>query len=64
MKHGFLRGVTDAGKPRAAKGGFPYPGHMSLGEQRERAERKAAKISASAARRRLATARSFGMGVE
>lgn len=26
----FTPGVTDQGPPRAAKGGFPYPGHGSL----------------------------------
>lgn len=30
----FIRGVTDAGKPRAAKGGLPYPGHSTLEDQR------------------------------
>lgn len=30
--HRFIPGVTDAGKPRAAKGGFPYPGHGTLAD--------------------------------
>lgn len=60
-KNHFIAGVTDAGKPRAAQGGFPYPGHLTLGEQRERAERKSAKISAAAERRRSAE---FGLVIE
>lgn len=29
----FIPGVTDAGPPRAAKGGFPYTGHATLAAQ-------------------------------
>lgn len=37
MKHDFVPGVTDQGRPRAAKGGFPYPGHGTLADQRDAA---------------------------
>lgn len=40
--HDFIPGVTDAGKPRAAKGGFPYPGHGTMADQR-RAEEASAR---------------------
>ena len=29
----FTPGVTDAGAPRAALGGFPYPGHGTLADE-------------------------------
>lgn len=32
--HDFVAGVTDQGPPRAAKGGFPYPGHGPLAAER------------------------------
>lgn len=41
-KHDFIPGVTDQGPPRAAKGGFPYPGHKTLGQQREEQEQEIA----------------------
>lgn len=49
-KHDFISGVTDAGKPHAAKGGFPYPGHKSQEHHR---------LVAEAKRERAAYARSF-----
>jgi hypothetical protein len=36
MSNNFVPGVTDQGPARAAKGGFPYPGHGTLAEVRTR----------------------------
>lgn len=33
MTNDFIKGATDRGPARAAKGGFPYPGHGPLSDQ-------------------------------
>lgn len=62
IKFDFIPGVTDAGAPRAAEGGFPYPGHRTVAEQQEakRAKWRDRYEAERKSLRRLITARRAG----
>lgn len=60
----FIPGVTDAGKPRAAVGGFPYPGHRTFAEvmQREQMMRERAAYARQCLKAKRLSAMVFGPG--